>query len=166
MVIRIIGTGSSLPQQVVTNDGLAEAVDTSDEWIFSRTGIRERHLVKEETTASMSVEAAERALINAGIGAEEVDLIIVATITGDYLTPSTACEVQAGLGARRAVAFDINAACSGFMLIWKQGFTGRPWCWERKLCPKLWIGKIEALVCCLATEQERRWCVLLTVRRG
>ncbi len=115
MVIRIIGTGSSLPQQVVTNDGLAEAVDTSDEWIFSRTGIRERHLVKEETTAFMSVEAAERALINAGIGAEEVDLIIVATITGDYLTPSTACEVQAGLGARRAVAFDINAACSGFL---------------------------------------------------
>lgn len=115
MVIRIVGTGSSLPEQVVTNEELSRVVDTSDEWIFSRTGIRERHLVKGETTASMSAEAAGRALCNAGIGAEEVDLIIVATITGDYMTPSTACEVQAALGAHRAAAFDINAACSGFL---------------------------------------------------
>ncbi len=115
MIMRMIGTGSSLPQQIVTNEDLSKIMDTSDEWISSRTGIKERHLAKEETTASMSVEAGERALRNAGIKAEEIDLIIVATITGDYITPSAACEVQAGLGAGRAVAFDINAACSGFM---------------------------------------------------
>ena len=115
MAIRIIGTGSSLPRQVMTNDDLAEVVDTSDEWISSRTGIKERHLAKEETTASMSAEAARKALSDAGIRAEEVDLLIAATITGDYVTPSTACEVQALLGAGNAVAFDINAACSGFM---------------------------------------------------
>lgn len=115
MITRIIGTGSSLPKQIVTNDDLSKIMDTSDEWISSRTGIRKRHLAKEETTASMSVEAAEKALHSAGIKAEEVDLIIVATITGDYLTPSTACEVQAELGADCAVAFDVNAACSGFM---------------------------------------------------
>lgn len=115
MITRIIGTGSSLPKQIVTNDDLSKIMDTSDEWISSRTGIRERHLAKEETTASMSVEAAQKALHNAGIKVEEVDLIIVATVTGDYVTPSTACEVQAGIGADRAVAFDVNAACSGFM---------------------------------------------------
>ena len=114
MTTRIIGTGSSLPRQTVTNEDLSKIMDTSDEWISSRTGIRERHLAKEETTASLSVEAAGKALQNAGVLAEEVDLLIVATITGDYVTPSTACEVQAGLGASRAVAFDINAACSGY----------------------------------------------------
>lgn len=115
MITRIIGTGSCLPKQVVTNDDLAKIMDTSDEWISSRTGIRERRLAKEETTASMSTQAALKALDNAGVKAEEVDLIIVGTISGDYVTPSTACEVQAQLGAENAVAFDINAACSGFM---------------------------------------------------
>lgn len=115
MITRIIGTGSSLPGQVVTNDDLSKIMDTSDEWISSRTGIKERRLVKEETTASMSAEAARKALENAGVTAEEVDLIIVGTITGDYVTPSTACEVQALLGAVNAAAFDINAACSGFV---------------------------------------------------
>lgn len=115
MITRIIGTGSSLPGQIVTNDDLSKIMDTSDEWISSRTGIRERRLVKEETTASMSAEAAKKALDNAGVAAEEVDLIIVGTITGDYVTPSTACQVQALLGAVNATAFDINAACSGFI---------------------------------------------------
>lgn len=115
MITRIIGTGSALPGQVVTNDDLSKIMDTSDEWISSRTGIKERHLVKEETTASMSAEAAEKALHDAGVTPEEIDLIIVGTITGDYVTPSTACEVQALLGAVNAAAFDINAACSGFM---------------------------------------------------
>lgn len=100
---------------VVTNDALSAIMDTSDEWISSRTGIRERRLVKEETTTSMSVAAAKRAMENAGITAQEIDLIIVGTITGDYVTPSTACQVQAALGAGKAVAFDINAACSGFL---------------------------------------------------
>ncbi len=115
MRTRIIGTGSCTPEMVVTNDDLSKIMDTSDEWISSRTGIRERRLAREETTASMSVTAAKRALENAGITAQEIDLIIVGTITGDYVTPSTACEVQAALGADKAVAFDINAACSGFM---------------------------------------------------
>lgn len=115
MTTRIIGTGSYLPEMVVTNDDLAKIMDTSDEWISSRTGIRARHLVKEETTASMCVEAAKRALADAGMQAEEIDLIIVGTITGDHVTPSTACEVQAAIGADKAVAFDVNAACSGFL---------------------------------------------------
>ncbi len=115
MKTRIIGTGSCLPKTVVTNDDLSKIMDTSDEWIASRTGIRERRLAKEETTASMSIEAAKRALEDAGISAEDIDLIIVGTITGDHVTPSVACEVQAALGANKAVAFDVNAACSGFM---------------------------------------------------
>lgn len=115
MHTRIIGTGSCLPDTVVTNDDLARIMDTSDEWISSRTGIRERRLVKEETTSGMAVTAARRAMEDAGVSAQEIDLIIVGTITGDYVTPSTACEVQAAVGAKNAVAFDINAACSGFM---------------------------------------------------
>ncbi len=115
MKTRIIGTGSCLPENVVTNDDLSKIMDTSDEWISSRTGIRERHLAKEETTADMSTEAARRALENAGVTADEIDLIILGTVTADHVTPSCACEVQAALGADRAVAFDINAACSGFM---------------------------------------------------
>ena len=115
MRARIIGTGSCLPETVVTNDDLSKIMDTSDEWISSRTGIRERRLVKEETTTSMSVTAARRAMENAGVSAEDIELIIVGTITGDYVTPSTACEIQAAIGADKAVAFDINAACSGFI---------------------------------------------------
>ena len=112
---RIIGTGSCLPENVVTNDDLSKIMDTSDEWISTRTGIRKRHLVKDETTAGMSIEAGKRALQQAGVSPEELDLIVVGTLTGDYITPSTACEVQAGLGAVNATAFDINAACSGFI---------------------------------------------------
>ena len=115
MTTRIIGTGSYLPKAVVTNDDLAKIMDTSDEWIRTRTGICERHLVTDETTTSMCVEAAKRALENAGISAEEIDLIIVGTVSGDNMTPSTACEVQAAIGAKKAVAFDINAACAGFI---------------------------------------------------
>lgn len=115
MTIRIMGTGSYLPENIVTNDDLAKIMDTSDEWITSRTGIRMRHLVKEETTAQMSAEAAKQALKEAGLKAEDLDLIIVGTLSGDYVTPSTACEVQAMIGAEKAVAFDVNAACSGFM---------------------------------------------------
>lgn len=115
MTIRVVGTGSYLPENIVTNDDLAKIMDTSDEWISSRTGIRMRHLVKEETTAQMSAEAAKLALEEAGMKAADLDMIIVGTLSGDYVTPSTACEVQSMLGADHAVAFDINAACSGFM---------------------------------------------------
>lgn len=115
MGTRIIGTGSCLPATIVTNDDLAKIMDTSDEWISTRTGIRERHLVKEETTTSMSAEAARRAMENAGVTAEEIDLLIVGTLSADCVTPACACEVQAQIGAVNAVAFDINAACAGFM---------------------------------------------------
>lgn len=115
MSIKIMGTGSFLPENVVTNDFLATIMDTSDEWISSRTGIRERRLVKTETTTEMSVNAAKRALADAGVSAEELDLIVVGTLTADHFTPSAACEVQAAIGASNAVAFDINAACSGFI---------------------------------------------------
>ncbi len=115
MRTKIIGTGSCLPQTVVTNDDLSKIMDTSDEWISSRTGIKERRLAKEETTATMSIEASRRAMENANVSAQEIDLIIVATVTSDHITPSTSCEIQAAIGADRAVAFDINAACSGFL---------------------------------------------------
>lgn len=115
MGTRIIGTGSCLPKAAVTNDDLSKIMDTSDEWISTRTGIKERHLVREETTTSMSAEAAMRAMDNAGVTAQELDLIIVGTVSADHVTPACACEVQAAIGADRAVAFDINVACSGFM---------------------------------------------------
>lgn len=115
MSVKILGTGSFLPENVVTNDYLSTIMDTSDEWISSRTGIKARHLSKTESTTEMSVQAAKNALLDAGMQASELDLIIVGTVTGDEVTPSTACEVQAAIGAEAAVAFDMNAACSGFM---------------------------------------------------
>lgn len=115
MNTKIIGTGYSLPVYVADNEYLATLVETSDEWIVERTGIRTRHLAKEETTTSMAADAAKKALANSGLSAKDMDLIIVATISGDTETPSTACRVQADIGADHAVAFDINAACSGFL---------------------------------------------------
>ena len=115
MTVRIKGTGSCLPKTVITNDYLAGIMETSDEWISSRTGIKERRLVKDETTTYLSAQAAQEALRDSGVSAEELDLLLVATITGDYTTPSTACMVQAEIGAHNAVAFDIQGACAGFM---------------------------------------------------
>lgn len=116
MRAKIIGTGSYLPKNIATNDFLSTFVDTSDEWIRSRTGIRSRHLVSEdETTASMAYEAAKKALDDANLKPEDIELIIVATCTADTLVPSTACDVQGRLGAVNATAFDLNAACSGFI---------------------------------------------------
>ena len=104
-----------VPDQVVSNDDLAEIMDTSDEWISSRTGIRSRHISIEDTTSTMAVKAAKKALENAGVSAEELDHIFVATLSGDHATPSTSCQVQKGIGAVNAVCMDINAACSGFV---------------------------------------------------
>lgn len=115
MNAKIIGTGYQLPVFQADNDYLATLVDTSDEWITERTGIRYRHLAKEETTTSLAVGAAQMALQKSGLDPEDIDLLIVATISSDTDTPSTACRVQAELGAEHAVAFDINAACSGFL---------------------------------------------------
>lgn len=116
MRAKIISTGSYLPKNIATNDFLSTIVDTNDEWISSRTGIRSRHLVsEEETTASMAYEAAKQALERAEMKPEDVELIIVATCTADTLVPSTACDIQGRLGAVNAAAFDVNAACSGFI---------------------------------------------------
>lgn len=116
----IAGTGSYLPERILTNEELAKMVDTSDEWIVTRTGIRERRIAAEgECTSHMATEAAKRALEQAGLAAEDIELIIVATITPDTLTPATACYVQKNLGAYSAVAFDISAACSGFLYAMK-----------------------------------------------
>ncbi len=115
MNARIIGTGSVLPKKVVTNFDLAEMVDTNDEWIVSRTGIKERHIAIEESTSSMAIEAGKKALEDAGVTAEELDMILVATVTPDHVTPSTACMVQAAIGAVNAVAIEMSAACSGFI---------------------------------------------------
>ena len=115
MAIRIMGTGSCLAKKIVSNDELAKYVDTSDEWISSRTGIKNRRIAIDETTTSMATGAARSALDMAGKAAEEVELIIVATVTPDYYTPSVACKVQAELGSDKAIAFDVNAACSGFV---------------------------------------------------
>jgi 3-oxoacyl-[acyl-carrier-protein] synthase-3 len=112
----VVGWGKYLPRQVLTNDELARRVDTSDEWIRTRTGIRERRLAAEdETTASMAVHAGRQALEAARINPAQLDLIVVATATPDYLFPATACLVQDALGARRAAAFDLSAGCSGFI---------------------------------------------------
>jgi len=113
---RIIGTGSFLPPRVLTNHDLERMVDTSDEWITQRTGIKERRLVEPGTpTSALALEAAKEALAAAGVGPEDISLIVLATITPDTLLPATACWVQDRLGATHAGALDVAAACSGFL---------------------------------------------------
>lgn len=112
----IAGTGSYLPARVLSNADLEKLVDTSNEWIVERTGILERRIVSEhETTSTMAIEAGRRACQNAGFDPAELDLIMVASASPDYLLPATACLVQEALGAKRAGAFDLQAACSGFL---------------------------------------------------
>lgn len=114
--VSITGVGSYVPARVLTNHDLEKIVETSDDWITSRTGIKERRIAaKDEFTSDMATKAAQRALKMAGVTPDQVDLIIVATITPDMPFPSTSCFVQQKLGARRAAAFDLEAACSGFI---------------------------------------------------
>jgi 3-oxoacyl-[acyl-carrier-protein] synthase-3 len=114
--VSIIGTGSYLPEKVLSNAELEKLVETSDDWIISRTGIKERRIAAEgEHTSDLAAKAAQQALENAGITAEEIDLILVATVTPDMFFPSTACFVQAKIGAKNAACFDVSAACSGFL---------------------------------------------------
>ena len=122
MGIRILGTGSYLPPKVVTNDDIAAALDTSDEWIYSHTGIHARHVAEEgETTSTMAAKAAKAALEMAGVAPEEIGLIVLATSTPDYAPfPSTACIVQDMLGCVNAGAFDLQAACAGFIYALEQ----------------------------------------------
>jgi 3-oxoacyl-[acyl-carrier-protein] synthase III len=113
----ILGTGSYAPERILTNEDLAKMVDTSDEWIRARSGIRERRIAAEnEATSDLAIEAAKRALADAGVQASDVDLVVVATVTPDSPMPSTACIIQHKLGVpTTAACFDLNAACSGFI---------------------------------------------------
>nr|WP_210340643.1 beta-ketoacyl-ACP synthase III [Methylocystis sp. Sn-Cys] len=112
----VLGVGSYLPAKTLTNDDLAKIVDTSDEWIFQRTGIKERHIAAEgETTSMLGEKAARAALANAGLTPDDIDLIIVGTSTPDWTFPSTATQIQAALGVAHGVAFDLQAVCSGFV---------------------------------------------------
>ncbi|MCM1120874.1 MAG: ketoacyl-ACP synthase III [bacterium] len=115
MSVKIIGTGSALPAKIVTNEDLTHLVETSDEWIRERTGIGSRHISTGETVATLAAQACEKALDSAGRKASEVELLIVATCTPERGIPCAACQVQSLLGASGAAAFDLNAACAGFL---------------------------------------------------
>lgn len=112
--VSILQTASSIPKKVVTNDDLAKMMDTSDEWISKRTGIKQRHVVTEQSTSDLCVDVSQKLLRQANLPAKRIDLIIVATMSPDYLTPSVSAMVQGKIGADNAAAFDINSACSGF----------------------------------------------------
>ncbi|MBU5636634.1 ketoacyl-ACP synthase III [Geomonas sp. Red69] len=113
---RITGTGSAVPEKVLTNFDLEKMVDTTDEWIVTRTGIRERRIASEgEYTSTFAIAAAERAMAAAGVKAEEIDMIVVGTLTPDFPFPATACIVQQAIKATNAFCFDLSAACSGFI---------------------------------------------------
>jgi len=120
--VHIVGTGAYLPSHVLTNHDLSRMVETSDEWITTRTGIKERRVAaKHEATSDLAVKAAKKALENAALKPETIDLIIVATATPDMFFPSTACFVQKELGIKEAVSFDVSAACSGFVFALETG---------------------------------------------
>lgn len=112
---KIIATARYLPEKVVTNDDLAEWMDTSDEWIQSRTGIKQRHIAEAENTSDMCFQVAKKLVDKAAIDPMDLDFIIVATMSPDYTSPSVACQVQGQLGAKHAMAFDVTAACAGFV---------------------------------------------------
>ena len=113
---RILGTGSYLPEKILTNKDIEDIVDTTDEWIFDRTGIRQRHVVVEgETCSDLAVAAARAAMESAGVDPSEIDLIVLATTTPDQIFPSTACIIQPRLGIKAVPAFDIQAVCAGFV---------------------------------------------------
>ena len=113
--IKIQGTGLYAPEKIITNDDFAKIVDTTDEWIYTRTGMKERHISDGEPTWFMATEAAKKAISKSGIDVQDIDAIIISTITSDYVTPSCACMVQRELGIERCMAVDVNAACAGFV---------------------------------------------------
>jgi 3-oxoacyl-[acyl-carrier-protein] synthase-3 len=152
----IAGTGSYVPERVLTNAELEKMVDTSDEWITTRTGIKERRIAApNENTSDMAAEAARRAMAMAGVTAADIDLVIVATVTADTFFPSTACWVQAKIGALNAVCFDVSAACSGFLYAMQIGRhflnTG-----NRKTVLIIGADKLSSIV----NWQDRNTCVL------
>ncbi len=154
--IKIAGMGSYLPDNIVTNDDLAKIVDTSDEWIKSRTGISERRISKGEGTTYMSVMAAKEAIAKAGVSSETIDLIIVSTITQDHFCPSTACQVQEAIGADKAMCFDLSAACSGFVF----GLSTAAQYIKTGMCKTALVIGAE-LLSKLTNWEDRSTCVLL-----
>jgi 3-oxoacyl-[acyl-carrier-protein] synthase-3 len=152
----IIGTGSYMPSRVLSNQDLEKIVETSDDWITSRTGIKERRIAAEgENTSDMAAAAAKNAMAMAGITAADLDLIIVATVTPDMFFPSTACIVQKKIGAKNAVCFDISAACSGFLFALQTArhfLNGGP----RKTALVIGAEKLSALI----NWKDRNTCVL------
>ena len=117
---KITATARYLPEKIVSNDDLAEWMDTSDEWIQSRTGIKQRHIAETENTSDMCALVAKKLIDKSGIDPVDLDFIIVATMSPDYTSPSVACQVQGELGAKQAMAFDIAAACAGLSMHWRQ----------------------------------------------
>ena len=160
MSFSIAGTGSALPEQEITNEMLGSFLDTSDEWIKSRTGIQTRHVCKEESLTDLSVKAGIKALEMANIEAKDLDLIICSTISADHITPSLACEVQKAMGAS-CPAFDINAACSGFIyaLDIAEGY------FKRKKDSKILIISADAMSR-LVDWRDRSICVLFADGAG
>lgn len=122
--IRVEGTGYCVPKSKVSNTDLSQYIDTTDEWISSRTGIKNRYISTGETATSLAISAAEQALLRAGVEANQIDLIVVATISPEYFMPSTACLVQKAIGATGATCFDLVAACSGFLYALKVASQG------------------------------------------
>ena len=158
--MEIRGTGSYLPGKIITNDDLSEVVDTNDEWISSRTGICQRHISEGETTSEMAARAAVVALEDAEVSPEEVELIIVATMTGDGAMPGTACKVQKEIGAVHAACFDLSAACTGFVFALNTAnaylaCTGMHLSLEQIWYPKSLTGRIVLPAFYLETEPVR-----------
>lgn len=112
--MKISGTGSAIPKKIVTNEMLAEYLDTSDEWIRTRTGVHSRHVISDERLEDLAIEAAEKALENAGLKAEDIDFIICSNVVNEYVTPQLSCIIQGGIGAN-CPCIDINCACAGFI---------------------------------------------------
>ena len=154
--VTICGTGSYVPEKVLSNADLEKMVDTSDEWITSRTGIRERRIAADgQSTSDLATEAAKQAMADAGITADEIDLIIVATISPDTFFPATACYVQKNIGAINAMCFDVSAACSGFLygLQISQHFINSG---DRKTALVIGAEKLSSMV----DWEDRNTCVL------
>lgn len=156
MGVGILGTGHYVPDNIVTNKDLEKTVETTDEWIKSRTGIEERRIAVDEETSDMAFFAAENALKDAGVTAEEIDLILVATVTPDTAFPTVSCMIQERLGAKGAAAMDVSAACAGFMygLVTGQQFI------ETKAYKKVLVVGVDKLSK-ITDWTDRNTCVLL-----
>jgi 3-oxoacyl-[acyl-carrier-protein] synthase-3 len=154
--VAIVGTGAYLPERILTNAELEKIVDTTNEWIVTRTGISERHMARDDQpTSDMGAEAARRALADAGLTADDVDLIICASITPDMTFPSTACFIQQRIGAKKAFGFDVQAACAGFLYSLE---TARRYIETGAVNTALVIGAEK--LSCITDWKDRNTCVL------